>query len=56
VEAVTRYISVVTAVHGPSMKFLPEAYESLAGQHMPAGWVKGATSWFCGRGVGGWWN
>ncbi len=34
----TRYVSVVTAVHGPSMKYLPEAYESLMAQAMPDGW------------------
>lgn len=34
----TRHVSVVTAVHTPSMKFLPDAYESLLAQEMPDGW------------------
>jgi glycosyltransferase involved in cell wall biosynthesis len=34
----TRTISIVTAVHGPSMKFLPEAYRSIVNQEMPSGW------------------
>jgi glycosyltransferase involved in cell wall biosynthesis len=35
----TPIVSVVTAVHTPSMKYLPEAYESLMAQDMPAGWA-----------------
>ena len=34
----TRIVSVVTAVHGPSVGFLPDAYASLADQVLPAGW------------------
>lgn len=34
----TGMISIVTAVHGPHLRFLPEAYASLAGQVLPAGW------------------
>ncbi|MFF0014588.1 glycosyltransferase family 2 protein [Streptomyces sp. NPDC005374] len=31
-------ITVVTAVHAPSARFLPEAYASLCAQELPAGW------------------
>jgi len=34
-----RTVSVVTAVHAPSVGYLPAAYESLVGQVMPTGWV-----------------
>lgn len=34
----TRRIVVVTAVHAPSAPFLPEAYETLREQELPAGW------------------
>jgi len=34
----TRHITVVTAVHAPSARFLPEAYASLCAQELPAGW------------------
>ncbi|MBL1083238.1 glycosyltransferase family 2 protein [Streptomyces actinomycinicus] len=34
----SRRITVVTAVHGPSARFLPEAYASLCAQRLPAGW------------------
>lgn len=34
----TSLISVVTAVHPPSIPYLAEAYASLAEQRMPAGW------------------
>lgn len=34
----TNVLSVVTAVHEPSLTFLPEAYQSLAEQEMPPGW------------------
>ncbi|MCK7626874.1 glycosyltransferase family 2 protein [Streptomyces sp. RS10V-4] len=34
----SRRIIVVTAVHAPSARFLPEAYESLCAQRLPAGW------------------
>ncbi|MFF4314451.1 glycosyltransferase family 2 protein [Streptomyces sp. NPDC001507] len=34
----TRRITVVTAVHAPSARFLPEAYESLCEQRLPDGW------------------
>lgn len=33
-----RRLIVVTAVHGPSARFLPEAHESLCAQELPAGW------------------
>ncbi|WP_114254045.1 glycosyltransferase family 2 protein [Streptomyces sp. Go-475] len=33
-----RRIVVVTAVHGPHARFLPEAYASLCGQGLPEGW------------------
>jgi glycosyltransferase involved in cell wall biosynthesis len=36
--AVTRRITVVTAVHAPSARFLPDAYASLSGQRLPDGW------------------
>jgi glycosyltransferase involved in cell wall biosynthesis len=36
--AMTRRLIVVTAVHGPSAAFLPEAYASLDAQELPAGW------------------
>jgi glycosyltransferase involved in cell wall biosynthesis len=35
---VSRRIIVVTAVHGPSAPFLPEAYKSLCEQRLPEGW------------------
>ncbi|MER5517521.1 glycosyltransferase family 2 protein [Streptomyces sp. NPDC002763] len=31
-------VTVVTAVHAPSARFLPEAYESLCAQRLPDGW------------------
>ncbi|SDP96607.1 Glycosyltransferase involved in cell wall bisynthesis [Actinopolyspora xinjiangensis] len=34
----TRRISVITPVHGPSAHYLPEAYRSLTEQTMPAEW------------------
>ncbi|MGW1956213.1 glycosyltransferase family 2 protein [Streptomyces sp. NPDC001920] len=34
----TRRVVVVTAVHGPSARFLPEAHTSLVQQELPAGW------------------
>ncbi|WP_217545939.1 glycosyltransferase [Streptomyces sp. GbtcB6] len=34
----TRRITVVTAVHAPSARFLPEAYKSLCEQRLPEGW------------------
>ncbi|MFE7273674.1 glycosyltransferase family 2 protein [Streptomyces sp. NPDC057623] len=36
--AVPRRLIVVTAVHGPSAMFLPEAHRSLCAQELPAGW------------------
>lgn len=36
--AVSRRIVIVTAVHAPSARYLPEAYESLRAQELPAGW------------------
>ncbi|WAZ22871.1 glycosyltransferase [Streptomyces cinnabarinus] len=33
-----RRVSIVTAVHGPSARFLPEAHASLCAQELPAGW------------------
>ncbi|WP_329464447.1 glycosyltransferase family 2 protein [Streptomyces sp. NBC_01431] len=33
-----RRIIVLTAVHGPSARYLPEAYESLRTQELPDGW------------------
>ncbi|MEU0332166.1 glycosyltransferase [Streptomyces sp. NPDC006193] len=34
----TRRVTVVTAVHGPSARFLPDAYASLCAQRLPDGW------------------
>ena len=34
----SRRIIVVTAVHAPSAKFLPDAYKSLCDQELPEGW------------------
>ncbi|WP_030782040.1 glycosyltransferase family 2 protein [Streptomyces sp. NRRL S-920] len=34
----SRRIVIVTAVHAPSARFLPEAYDSLRAQELPAGW------------------
>ncbi|MEV0174437.1 glycosyltransferase family 2 protein [Streptomyces sp. NPDC050803] len=34
----SRRIIIVTAVHGPSAPFLPEAHKSLCAQELPAGW------------------
>lgn len=31
-------ISIITAVHAPAVKFLPEAYDSLLRQDLPEGW------------------
>jgi cellulose synthase/poly-beta-1,6-N-acetylglucosamine synthase-like glycosyltransferase len=36
--AVTRRVTVVTAVHAPSARFLPDAWASLRGQELPGGW------------------
>ncbi|MGW1912111.1 glycosyltransferase family 2 protein [Streptomyces sp. NPDC002076] len=36
--ALTRRVTVVTAVHGPSARFLPDAYASLCEQRLPGGW------------------
>lgn len=36
--AVSRRIVVVTAVHGPHARFLPEAYASLCAQRLPEDW------------------
>ncbi|MDJ0461497.1 glycosyltransferase family 2 protein [Streptomyces sp. H27-C3] len=33
-----RRIIIITAVHEPSAKFLPDAYKSLLGQELPEGW------------------
>ncbi|AOR33239.1 glycosyltransferase [Streptomyces fodineus] len=33
-----RRVTVVTAVHGPSARFLPDAYASLCEQRLPGGW------------------
>jgi glycosyltransferase involved in cell wall biosynthesis len=38
VVAMTKLISVVTAVHAPAARYLADAYESLRGQELPAGW------------------
>jgi glycosyltransferase involved in cell wall biosynthesis len=38
VEGLTRLVSVITPVHGPSVGYLASAYESLAAQEMPDGW------------------
>jgi hypothetical protein len=35
---VTRIITLVTAVHAPSAGYLPDAYESLKSQKLPADW------------------
>lgn len=35
---VNRRVVIVTAVHGPSAPFLPEAYASLCAQELPDGW------------------
>lgn len=37
--AVSRRIVIVTAVHAPSVRYLPEAYESLRAQELPTGWT-----------------
>ncbi|MCQ4084519.1 glycosyltransferase family 2 protein [Streptomyces sp. RB6PN25] len=34
----TGLISVITAVHAPGAHYLPDAYTSLADQHLPDGW------------------
>ncbi|MBG0853564.1 glycosyltransferase [Streptomyces spinoverrucosus] len=34
----TRHIVIVTAVHPPSARFLPEAHKSLCEQRLPEGW------------------
>ncbi|MEU4925016.1 glycosyltransferase [Streptomyces yokosukanensis] len=34
----TRQVTVITAVHGPSARFLPDAYASLCEQRLPSGW------------------
>ncbi|WP_030062354.1 MULTISPECIES: glycosyltransferase family 2 protein [Streptomyces] len=34
----THVISVITAVHGPSASYLPDAYKSLLAQELPEGW------------------
>ncbi|MFG2606728.1 glycosyltransferase family 2 protein [Streptomyces sp. NPDC048514] len=34
----SRRVTVVTAVHGPSARFLPDAYASLRAQRLPDGW------------------
>ncbi|MFG2355015.1 glycosyltransferase family 2 protein [Streptomyces sp. NPDC048521] len=34
----SRRVTVVTAVHGPSAGFLPDAYRSLCAQRLPDGW------------------
>ncbi|MET8627743.1 glycosyltransferase [Kitasatospora sp. NPDC004669] len=34
----TQIISVITAVHGPSASYLPDAYKSLVAQQLPEGW------------------
>ncbi|MFE9248224.1 glycosyltransferase family 2 protein [Streptomyces sp. NPDC007088] len=34
----SRRITVITAVHAPSARFLPDAYKSLCEQELPAGW------------------
>ncbi|MGN9755993.1 glycosyltransferase family 2 protein [Streptomyces sp. SD31] len=36
--AVGRRVIIVTAVHGPSAAFLPDAHKSLRAQELPAGW------------------
>jgi glycosyltransferase involved in cell wall biosynthesis len=37
--AVSGRIVIVTAVHAPSARYLPEAYESLRAQELPTGWT-----------------
>ncbi|MEV7193972.1 glycosyltransferase family 2 protein [Streptomyces sp. NPDC093510] len=37
-RSVRRRVIIVTAVHAPSAPFLPDAYESLRRQELPAGW------------------
>ncbi|MFI6009779.1 glycosyltransferase family 2 protein [Streptomyces sp. NPDC051243] len=37
-DSPTKRVIVVTAVHGPSAAFLPEAHKSLDAQELPAGW------------------
>ncbi|GAA3752639.1 glycosyltransferase family 2 protein [Plantactinospora mayteni] len=37
-ERLSRLVSVITPVHGPSVGYLADAYGSLAGQKMPDGW------------------
>ncbi|MGA4840549.1 glycosyltransferase family 2 protein [Streptomyces sp. G45] len=34
----TRRVAVVTAVHGPSARYLPDAHRSLCAQELPEGW------------------
>ncbi|WP_327316840.1 glycosyltransferase family 2 protein [Streptomyces sp. NBC_01235] len=34
----SRRVVIVTAVHAPAARYLPEAYESLRAQELPAGW------------------
>ncbi|GEC10182.1 glycosyl transferase [Streptomyces spinoverrucosus] len=34
----TRHVAIVTAVHPPSARFLPDAYASLCEQRLPEGW------------------
>ncbi|MFJ4470106.1 glycosyltransferase family 2 protein [Streptomyces sp. NPDC089424] len=34
----TRHVVIVTAVHPPSARFLPDAYKSLCEQRLPRGW------------------
>ncbi|MFR9798610.1 glycosyltransferase family 2 protein [Streptomyces sp. MS06] len=36
--AVSRRVTVVTAVHAPSARYLPEAHASLCAQELPPGW------------------
>ncbi|WP_430381356.1 glycosyltransferase family 2 protein [Streptomyces arenae] len=38
VSGPVRIVTVVTAVHAPAARFLPDAYRSLCGQRLPAGW------------------
>ncbi|WP_399886679.1 glycosyltransferase family 2 protein [Streptomyces sp. BBFR51] len=38
IAAVNRRVVVVTAVHGPSAHFLPQAHASLCAQELPEGW------------------
>lgn len=37
-SAPRRRVAVITAVHGPSARFLPDAYRSLRAQELPGGW------------------